>query len=57
MGLMSCAMGWNGLGWDGSEWIREHPECGYTLANSPHLKVLKEIDFLPWLYHLLLTLY
>ncbi|XP_036376850.1 glycogen debranching enzyme-like isoform X2 [Megalops cyprinoides] len=31
-----------------SKWIREHPECGYNLVNSPHLKPAWVLDRAIW---------
>lgn len=31
-----------------SAWIREHPECGYNLVNSPHLKPAWVLDRAIW---------
>lgn len=34
---------WNHTSCD-SPWLAEHPEAGYTLANSPHLQIAYELD-------------
>lgn len=34
---------WNHVSGD-SEWLKEHPECGYNLLNSPHLKIAYQLD-------------
>ncbi len=31
-----------------SPWIKEHPECGYNLINSPHLVPAFIVDFTIW---------
>ena len=31
-----------------SPWIKEHPECGYNLVNSPHLRSAWVLDRAIW---------